>query len=605
VRFLESMRAQWRPVSVLAVIGVSVLVTFGFAEGSFSQHPSDGPGSLPSPISGVQGFGSSSDSSGNETIGQSTTLTSDLFAANLTIQSGVVLTTDGFSIIVAGTFDNQGTVVTGASTAASYPESFGGSGGGAQSLNYCEDDEDGFATLVAGGAFSCLNTQNGSPGGSSPAPSLTSGEVASWYATGIQSHLAGAAGGAVNGYITPGSGADGLYIQAQTLIAGAISAAGAAGQGSCSGIGLSGAGGGGAVLLAYGADLRATLDVNVSGGAGSISCSGQVWSGAGGDGQLIGFAYGALPPVTTNSTPSENVVVNGSLTLSSNLLASNLTIEPDAVLTTSGFSIVVSGTLDNEGSIVTGSAPGGALIDSLGGSGGGAQSLNYCTDDENGSSTLAPGGSLSCSNSANGASGSSPAAPPLNDATLAAWYAAGMQDYLAGGAGGAVQGYIPGGAGANGLYIQAESMIPGSISAGGASGQGSCSGVGLSGGGGGGAVVLAYGTGVYGAVNFNAVGGGAAPSCSGNVASGAGGSGQLDLVPYGASPPVPVPWNSSSSHGSGPSSGAPASADHAPTNFFPSDSGMLAFELAVLTIAVAGIVVGVYRARRPPSDGRW
>jgi hypothetical protein len=600
---LESMRARGISVGIVAAIGVTVLVALSFAGGGLLPHPSSGLPSVASSASDLQASGLSPKSSGNDTIGQSSTLTSDLFAANLTIDPGVVLTTNGFSIIVAGTFDNQGTIVTGASADQSYPDSLGGSGGGAQSLNYCADDEDGLSTLAAGGAFTCLNTQNGSSGGSPPAPSLTSAEIASWYANGIQNYLAGAAGGGIAGYVSPGSGADGLYIQAQTLVAGAINATGEAGQGRCSGIGLSGAGGGGAILLAYGQDLESTVDVSAWGGVGSISCSGQVASGGGGAGQLLGFPYGSVPPVTANSAPNGNVVISVSQTLTSDLLASNLTIEPTAVLTTNGFSIVVSGILDNEGSIVTGPSPAGSFAESIGGSGGGAQSLNYCADDENGGSTLAPGGSLSCSNSVNGASGASPAAPSLSDSTLASWYSAGMQDYLAGGTGGAVQGYIPGGAGANGLYIQAQLMFPGTIDAAGANGQGTCSGVGLSGGGGGGAVILAYGLGVFGALNLNSVGGTAAPSCSGTVASGAGGSGQLDLVGYGTSPPVTVSSNSSSSHSAGPPSSAPGSPDYFPTNMFPPLSATTAFELVALTIAVAGIALGVYGARRPPITG--
>jgi hypothetical protein len=581
-------------LGVLAVIGISLVVAISFAASAYSFATTAGRGSsapfpADSPASAV-----SSGLSGNVTFGASTTLTSDLFASNVTIDPGVVLDTSGFSIVVTGIFDNQGTVVTGPSIVEAYPDSAGGSGGGAQSLNYCPYDEDGSSTLAVGGVFSCSNSQNGGAGSSPPAPSLTSSEIASWYAAGIQNYLAGGAGGGIDGYIAPGPGANGLYLQAQSVVAGTIDATGGGGEGPCSGIGLSGGGGGGAVLIAYNGSVQSTVNVDVQGGEGAISCSGQVSSGAGGSGQIMTFQYGSVPPVPSSPSPSGNVVIRGSQNLTGDLYASTLTIEPGAVLTTNGFSIIVSGNLTNEGSIVTGYAPVGALPDSLGGSGGGAQSLNYCSDDENGSSTLAPGGSLSCSNSVNGAVGTSPEAPSLSGSTLASWFAAGMQNYLAGGSGGAVQGYIPAGAGANGLYIQAGAIVPGSIDAAGGNGQGTCSGIGLSGGGGGGAVVLAYGTGVYGTLDLTATGGAAAPSCDGDVASGAGGNGQLILVSYGADPPVPTNSNAPGTHGSG----------SVPPTMLASFSGQTAFALALLAVAVGGIGLGVYSARRPRRDRR-
>lgn len=478
---------------------------------------------------------------GEEVIANSTTLTSNLYASNLTIEPGVVLQSNGFSIVVSGTFNNQGTIVTGAAQEGSLPDSLGGSGGGAQSLNYCSFDQNGTSTRAPGGAFSCSNSADGGSGAAAAPPAISSEDIASWFDSGMQNYLAGGSGGAVEGYIPGGAGSNGLYIQAQTIVAGTIDATGDAGQGTCSGIGLSGGGGGGAVLLAYSEGLQSVASITVLGGTSAPSCNGVVASGAGGGGQIASLNYGLAPPVNASSSSVGNVEISSSQTLSSDLVAGNLTIEPGATVTTNGFSILVSGTFDNLGTVLTGSSPSGTLPFSLGGSGGGAQSLNYCSDDENGSSTLAPGGALSCSNSENGGAGSSPVAPPsLNGSEIRTWYDAGIQSFLAGSDGGAIAGYIPGGSGANGLYVQAQTIIPGSIVAAGAAGEGSCSGIGLSGAGGGGAVVLAFGLGVYGDLDFNAAGGAAAPSCNGVVASGGGGNGQLILVPYGTSPPVVV-----------------------------------------------------------------
>lgn len=73
------------------------------------------------------------------TISSNTTITSDLSCSSLTIQQGVALTTNGFSIICSGFFTNDGTVITGyfknggeySRNGGSCPNSYGGSGGGA------------------------------------------------------------------------------------------------------------------------------------------------------------------------------------------------------------------------------------------------------------------------------------------------------------------------------------------------------------------------------------------------------------------------------------------------------------------------------------------
>lgn len=237
-------------------------------------------------------------------ISTSQNLSADLVTGNVTINPGVTLTTDGFSIIVSGTFNNEGTVVTGLAPPSTYPTSYGGSGGGSQSLNFCTYDQNGSSTLAQGGSHSCSNNMNGATGGTPTLPSLSSLLISSWYSAGMVHYLPGASGGAISGYIRPGSGAFGVYISAGTLTAGSISAAGQRGEGTCSGIGLSGGGGGGTILLAYGTGGYTPGNFNVSGGPGVPSCAGNVFSGSGGKGQVLTFNYGSSqPPTGSSSSP--------------------------------------------------------------------------------------------------------------------------------------------------------------------------------------------------------------------------------------------------------------------------------------------------------------
>ncbi len=231
------------------------------------------------------------------TISASQRLHENLTGGNITIDRGVTLTTDGFSIIAAGTFDNMGTIVTGSAPDRAYPTSFGGSGGGAQSLSFCPYDRNGFYTMIPGGRLSCTNYESGQQGGTPSTPVVTSAEIASWLSHGIRYYLSGAGGGAIAHYIPSGAGGFGVFIRAQALMAGRIVAVGQPGEGTCSGIGLTGAGGGGVILLAYGRGGYSPGRYFVGGGAGAPNCDGGLQSGQGGSGQVLQFGYGGEPPV--------------------------------------------------------------------------------------------------------------------------------------------------------------------------------------------------------------------------------------------------------------------------------------------------------------------
>jgi hypothetical protein len=230
-----------------------------------------------------------------------TTLTGDLFAHNVTIDTGVTLTTNGYAIVVTGTFDNYGTVLAGFAPSGGTRSSYGGSGGGAESYNYGAYAQNGSRTHAPGGirntSYVPLSSNASAGSGGTPAPPpLTRTLLRHWFFSSVD-HLAGASGGAISGQIAAGQGSYGVYLQARTLVAGVINTEGQNGGGTCSGIGLSGGGGGGAIVLAVGPGGLTTGTYVDAGGSAAPSCAGNAWSGSGGAGQVAVFAYLYHPPV--------------------------------------------------------------------------------------------------------------------------------------------------------------------------------------------------------------------------------------------------------------------------------------------------------------------
>jgi hypothetical protein len=234
-----------------------------------------------------------------------TTLSSDVATAyNITIENGVTVRTNGHSMLAGGTFENNGTITAGnphdnASLGVkgeSYPGSFGGSGG-------------------AGGGGGGNSNSGSTPG----APKLTAALVQSWYSAGMLKYLTGAGGGGGcthNGYAasggnttapggsytnkgsgcsgvggTGGSGSYGVFIEANRLIAGNISALGQ--QGAVGSPDAGGGGGGGVILLAYGPGGYSQGNYGVTGG------SGQNDAASGGNGLVLVLNYtpAGQPPV--------------------------------------------------------------------------------------------------------------------------------------------------------------------------------------------------------------------------------------------------------------------------------------------------------------------
>jgi hypothetical protein len=265
------------------------------------------------------------------TYSVNTTLTADVFCADLAIKSGVILTTNGFNIYCTGTVINEGTIQTGlvgnggtganesptgATAGGTYPNSYGGSGGGgggsaAVNLGPAQISGSGGNTLVSGGSGgtelggSCGTGGAGTAGSRPGRPSITNTLIQTWYGQGISTFLAGGGGGggagsgnlcSDTGGSAGGSGAFGIYIQAKKIVAGAINASGQ--NGGTGGSGGGGGGGGGTIILAYGSEEHVRGIYNTNGGVGGAPGPNGGAGGNGGSGQVLTFSYGTNPPVS-------------------------------------------------------------------------------------------------------------------------------------------------------------------------------------------------------------------------------------------------------------------------------------------------------------------
>jgi hypothetical protein len=283
------------------------------------------------------------------TYSSNTTLTADVFCTDVTIDSGTTVTTDGFNFYCTGTFTNDGTINTGyignqgsgapevpasgATPGGSMPSSYGGSGGGGGGsaaflgIGPAQVSGSGGSTQSGGGASgtnvggSCGTGGKGGSGSTPGAPSLTSAGIQSWYAAGMSKYLAGAGGGggagsgydcSYNGGSNGGSGAFGIYIQADDVVAGTINAFGEAGGSVGSGGG--GGGGGGVILLAYSDGQYTAGTYDVSGGSGGSANTNGGPGGNGGSGQVLTFDFGSSTPVTSSATTTTISLSNFKMT---------------------------------------------------------------------------------------------------------------------------------------------------------------------------------------------------------------------------------------------------------------------------------------------------
>lgn len=249
----------------------------------------------------------------NVVISSNTVLHGNLFADNLTIDSGVTLVTEGYSIILSGNFENFGTVCAGLNLKSAdqfgfstdYPHSIGGSGGGA-SINPSSSVTAYYSgsTMVRGGTD--MESVTGGSGCTVPYSTsqnyATLKNLSQWFKNGIQQYITGAAGGGVKGEyggtVAGGLGSYGIYIQANTVNEGNIIAAGQSVTDDCYDA-SQGAGGGGTIIITYGNGGCIPGTISNNGGIASPDCySYEVAGGVGGNGNVISMNYGnAQAPV--------------------------------------------------------------------------------------------------------------------------------------------------------------------------------------------------------------------------------------------------------------------------------------------------------------------
>ena len=288
----------------------------------------------------------------------STTLTGPVYAYNITIDSGVTVTTNDNPLIAYDYLNNGGTIV-GGSYGSSATSSYGGSGGGGggNGGGAGAEGQNGYATQVAGGTGGTGYTgsaQNGGPGSTPSAPSLSASTIQTWYSNGLYNYLTGAAGG--NGgtgdtgyYGHSGPGSYGVYIQGYTVTAGSINVNGANG-GSMTGApgGGAGGGGGGYIIVSYGNGGYTSGSYSYSagsGGTGSLENGTEgVAGGNGGAGGMQAFSQEALPTATPAAVPTLTIATNPVTKGTSDVVSASGTSTDTIAIEYSNGTVIASGT---------------------------------------------------------------------------------------------------------------------------------------------------------------------------------------------------------------------------------------------------------------------
>lgn len=300
-------------------------------------------------------------------------------------------------------------------------------------------------------------------------------------------------------------------------------------------------GSGGAGVPSRGGPVSGAPTYASSGPEGAGTGGGPTASGSGsGNGKTPGTSAGTGTGSTTtpgggaSELPSgpATLVVRTRQTLRADLHCDNLVVEPGALLATAGFAILCSGTVVNEGTIVTGSARTSPTSTSLGGSGAGGSCVNCTTAP--GTSTAAAGGNACAGLDCGGAGSVSPEAAP-DAVTLRSWYRHGLAPELAGGGGGAAGGAL-GGAGGAGLCIEGQRVEAGRIVT--IGGNASVHGGAAGGGGGGGTILLVVGADGFTAGPLDTAGGTAILPSGRGIQQG--GAGRLVVLRYRGTPPLPA-----------------------------------------------------------------
>ncbi len=236
-------------------------------------------------------------------ISTDVSLGGNLTVGNLTVTNSGFILTNGYSIICTGNFTNYGIIDTGASETVNFTDSYGGSGGGAfEKGNSSLANTTGYRTSAPGGRGAYLKYASTENGSTPSAPQLSSYLISGWYSNGISRYLSGGSGEGLPG-VSPGKGANGIYIQANEIVnRGIISADGVPSSGLNS-KNYSGGGGGGVILLSY-SSLLIAGDLQTKGSPGSVNYNNTALGGYGGSGQILKFNFSENPPVKPASVPS-------------------------------------------------------------------------------------------------------------------------------------------------------------------------------------------------------------------------------------------------------------------------------------------------------------
>lgn len=220
-------------------------------------------------------FGDGAD--GDVTISSgTTTLTRDMFYANLTVAVGAVLDTAGFRVFVTGTLTNNGTIRANGTNAS-------GATGGTQK---------GSTSPFFGAGGPNGGTGAGSTGGADPNAYQMPGG-GSGGAGGAGSGGAGGAGRTINAILGTNGGGLGLWRQMAPCTSGSFglqypSGGGSGGSGGGDGANSGGGGGGGGCPVALIARYLAGSGVVESkGGNGGSPSAGNCGGGGGGGGGVI------------------------------------------------------------------------------------------------------------------------------------------------------------------------------------------------------------------------------------------------------------------------------------------------------------------------------
>lgn len=230
-------------------------------------------------------FGNGADA--DITYSINTTLVRDVYANNIVINSGVIITTAGFRMFALNNFQNNGTIERNGNAAS------GITAGAALAAG----------TLGASGAGGAGGTAAGSAGGASAtALGVTGGSGGAG---------SGGAGGAAGTVTVPAATVGGVEVvqsarygtiaqtTAGTVMTGGSGGGGGGGDGTAGG----GGGGGAGIIVLHGRRIFGTGNIQAIGGNGGTPAGGNRGGGGGGGG-------GAIILISENDTTSESLVLS-------------------------------------------------------------------------------------------------------------------------------------------------------------------------------------------------------------------------------------------------------------------------------------------------------